>query len=462
MPNIKIGCDGTDCQDAECCFKQRIRLPSHGCAHCWTVEQEAAYHAKRAEQETERMERDKVADVANAERLERKRAEREAMDERMRQHLAKVGRNDQMDAGDIAAKRAIKRQEIYNRQRNSEQECRRMDRVDSRWVESKSDTVDGGLTLADFTQEVTLLDAEKLPPAFTRSDGATLLYEGRFNTLTAETAQGKSWLALMVAIERLRAGRNVFWLDYEDRPSTFATRLQKLNATDLIGTPELKWATGELTEYPLALAEALTHLGGGNGPGLVVIDSAGSSGCPSDGADVAPWMLANIKPWLNAGHTILLLDHVPKQRKDRPRGGIGSNAKLRDIDGAALYVEGKVWNGTQDGYIHIYNHKDRGGNLPGQLYDCVATVFGEHDGPVIRYSVDLPNAKGQEEDLQDELLDVITRTGTEGITGSRSMRDSLKGKRARDVDAAREELLQQGLIERRKVGRAFNYFSTES
>ena len=462
MSLTRVVCNGTDCQDTECCFKQRIRLPSHGCAHCWTVEQEAAYHAKRAEQETERIERYKESEIANAERLERKRVEREAMDERMRQHLAKVGRNDQLDAANRASKRSVKRQEIHDKQRHSAQEQRRMDRVDSRWVESESDTVDGGLTLADFTQEVTLLESEKLPPAFTRTDGATLLYEGRYNTLTAETAQGKSWLALMVTIERLRAGRNVFWLDFEDRPTTFATRLQKLNATDLIGTPELKWATGELTEYPLALAEALTHLGGGNGPGLVVIDSAGSGGCPSDGADVGPWMLANIKPWLDAGHTILLLDHVPKQRKDRARGGIGSNAKLRDIDGAALYVEGKVWNGTQDGYIHIYNHKDRGGHLPGQLLDCVATVFGEHDGPVIRYTIDLPNAKGQEEDLQDELLDVITRTGAEGITGSRAMRDSLKGKRAKDVDAAREELLQQGLIERRKVGRAFNYFSTEN
>ena len=124
--------------------------------------------------------------------------------------------------------------------------------------------------------------------------------------------------------------------------------------------------------------------------------------------------------------------------------------------------KGRWWNTTQDGWIHLYNHKDRNGNLPGQLLDCVATVFGEHDGPVIRYTIDLPNAKAQEEDLQDELLDVITRTGAEGITGSRAMRDSLKGKRAKDVDTAREELLQQGLIERRKVGRAFNYFSTEN
>ena len=324
--------------------------------------------------------------------------------------------------------------------------------------------VDGveSLTLADFVQDVTLVEGERYSAALTRSDGAILLYEGEFNTLTAETAQGKSWLALMVAIERIREGRNVFWWDFEDTAKTLAIRLQTLNGTPFIGTPELKWATGELTEHPIALAEALAHLDAGNGPGLIVIDSAGSGGCPSDGADVMPWMQKNIHPWRNAGHTILLLDHVPKQRKDRPRGGIGSNAKLRDINGAALYVEGKVWNATQDGWIHLFNHKDRKGQLPGQLYECVATVFGEHDGPIIRYTVDLPNAKGQEEDLQDELLDAITRSGATGITGSRAMRESLKGKRAKDVDAAREELLQQGLIERRKVGRAFNYFSTEN
>ena len=250
----RLVCNGTDCQDSECCFKQRIRLPSHGCAHCWTVEQEAAYHAKRAEQETERMERDKVADVANAERLERKRVEREAMDERMRQHLAKVGRNDQLDAANRASKRSVKRQEIHDKQRHSAQENRRMDRVDARWVESESDTVDGGLTLADFTQEVTLLEVERLPAAFTRSDGQTLLYEGRFNTVYGETAIGKSWLALMAAIERLREGRNVFWWDFEDRASTFATRLQTLNGTPFIGAPEVKWATGDLTEHPIALA----------------------------------------------------------------------------------------------------------------------------------------------------------------------------------------------------------------
>ena len=383
------------------------------------------------------------------------------MDARQAAHLSKIHRADQLAAGNKAGKQAIKRQEIYDRQRHSEQENRRMDRVDRRWEESESATAENDtLTLADFTQDVTLLEVERLPAALTRSDGETLVYEGRFNTFTAETAQGKSWLGLMVAIERLREGRNVFFWDFEDRPSTLATRLQKLNGTPFIGAPQVKWATGELTDHSLAVAEVLAHLADGTGPGLMVIDSAGSGGCPSDGADVMPWMQNNIHPWIAAGHTVLLLDHVPKQRKDRPRGGIGSNAKLRDIDGVNLYLEGKVWNTTQDGFINLFNHKDRNGQVPGQLYECVATVFGEHDGPVIRYTIDPPSAKPQEEDLQDDLLEAITLAG--GVTGSISMRRLLKGKRAKDVDSARDELLQQGLIERRKVGRAYAYFAVEN
>ena len=180
---------------------------------------------------------------------------------------------------------------------------------------ASEDTPSVGLTLADFRQEVTLLGIETLPSALTRSDRATLLYEGRFNTIYGETAMGKTWMAIMTVIQRLRAGRRVVWWDSEDRVTTLALRLQLLKATDLIGVPELAWITGDIHDSPLAMAEALAHLQGGNGPGLVVIDSATSFGCPSDGGDVSAWLQAYIDPWWNAGHTVLLVDHVPKQKR---------------------------------------------------------------------------------------------------------------------------------------------------
>ena len=256
----------------------------------------------------------------------------------------------------------------------------------------------------------------------------------------------------MVAIQHLRAGRRVLWWDNEDRATTLARRLQLLRATDLIGVDDLAWRAGDVHESAIAMAEALVFLDGGNGPGLVVIDSATSFGCPKDGADVQPWITAHIKPWLNAGHTTLLLDHVPKQRKDRPAGAVGSYEKLSDIRGAALYAHGTPWNGQDGGAVHLTIHKDAHGQLPAPKFATVATVTANWDGPTLDWSVGLPSTKAEGEDLQTELMDALEQAGSEGVRGSRAVRDLLKGKRAKDIDAARDELVQAGLVEKRPDG----------
>ena len=359
--------------------------------------------------------------------------------------LAVVAKQDQREA-------ALKEKELADRERRQASNDRaRAERVEA------GDAPPVGDTLADFQREVSLLDVERLPAAFERADGQTLLYEGRFNTIYGEAAVGKTWAAQMVAIQQLRAGRRVIWWDAEDRPSTLAKRLQLLKATDLIGTPELAWIAGDIQDRPAALAEALAFLDGGALPGLVVIDSATSFGCPADGADVTAWLNAFINPWWNAGHTVLLLDHVPKQKKDRPRGGIGSQAKLARIDGAALYAHGTPWNGQEGGYVHLTVHKDRQGQLPATLNGTAATITADWDGPTLDWRVDLPNAKDEGEDLQIELMDALEGAGAEGVKGSRALRELLKGKRAKNIDAAREELLQAGMIERVKDGRGYVY-----
>ena len=353
-----------------------------------------------------------------------------------------------------AAAREAKRDAAWEDVKDRRLELAQQD-LDER--EYPQDTPAEGLTLADFRQEVSLLDVERLPSAFERLDGATLLYKGVANTLYGEPSTGKSWIALMVAIQQLRAGRRVIWWDSEDRASTLARRLQLLRATDLIGHPNLKWISGEIQGSPAIMAEALAYLDGGSGPGLVVIDSATSFGCPKDGADVQPWVKAHIKPWINAGHTPLLLDHVPKQRKDRPAGGVGSFEKLSDIRGAALYAHGTAWNGQQGGAINLTIHKDAHGQLPAPKFSVVATITAEWDGPTLDWKIGLPNVKEEGEDLQMDLMDALEGAGTEGVKGSRALRELLKGKRARDVDAAREELLQAGMIERAKDGRGYLY-----
>ena len=54
-------------------------------------------------------------------------------------------------------------------------------------------------------------------------------------------------------------------------------------------------------------------------------------------------------------------------------------------------------------------------------------------------------------------MDALEGAGAEGVKGSRALRELLKGKRAKNIDAAREELLQAGMIERVKDGRGYVY-----
>ena len=362
--------------------------------------------------------------------------------------LRKVAQRDRQDADLLDRERAVKGRELSRRER-------RQDGYDADDATEPA----AGLTFADFGQEVTLLDVERLPSAFVRDDGETLLYEGVANTIFGEPSSGKSWIALMAVIQQLRAGRRVIWWDNEDRASTLAKRLQLLRATDLIGTPELAFITGDMHLSESAMAGALEFLGGGNGPGLVVLDSATAFTCPKDGADVHPWMTSHIKPWIDAGHTSLTLDHVPKQRKDRPMGAVGSFEKLSIIRGAALYAHGTAWNGQQGGAVHLTVHKDAHGQLPSPQWTVVSTISAEWDGPTLAYTIGLPNAKTEGEDLQDELMEAFDQLGADGARGSQGVRGLLKGKRGRDIDKARDELLQVGMIQRDKVGRAWVYTS---
>ena len=315
------------------------------------------------------------------------------------------------------------------------------------------------LTFVDFRQEITLLDLERLPSAFVRDDGETLLYEGVANSIYGEPSSGKSWIGLMAVIQQLRAGRRCLWWDSEDRVTTVARRLQLLRATDLVGIESLAFITGDMHESEPAMAEALEFLAGGNGPGLVVLDSATSFDCPKDGADVHPWMTTYIEPWINAGHTTCLIDHVPKQRKDRPAGGVGSYEKLSSIRGAALYVHGIAWDSKRSGAVHLTVHKDAHGQLPAPKFSVCTTIAAEWDGPTLAYTIGLPNAKTKGEDLQDELMEAFDQLGSEGARGSEGVRGLLKGKRGRDIDKARDELLQAGIIKRDKDGRAWVYTS---
>jgi AAA domain len=172
------------------------------------------------------------------------------------------------------------------------------------------------------------------------------LERGTLNALFARPAVGKSLLALEIAVDVVRSGRTVVYLDEENRIIDLVDRLQafgrqpeeleRLRLYSFAGLPPLDRPGGG--RHLLALA--VTH-----GAALVVIDTASRMiGGPENDADtfLALYRCA-LAPLKAEGITVLRLDHPGK---DESRGQRGSSAKDGDVDTAwrmATVTEGLTY-----------------------------------------------------------------------------------------------------------------------
>ena len=302
--------------------------------------------------------------------------------------------------------------------------------------------------LAAFEMPMDGSDLDLAPTALLqRKDGATLLYEGKLNFLFGTPGTGKSWVALYVVHEALLRGRRAIYWDHEDTPGTLNRRskLMGLDLADFWRDGQFKYLRPRLDGSTLAMAEAMTWIAGGDGPTLVVIDSAESAGCPSDGADVAPWLAKMALPFLEAGATVLVLDHVPKRKEGRPAGPIGSQHKRARLDGAALLVSGVPWTQKADGHLVLTNHKDRHGQLPSPILKAVARVVGVHEGDTLVLSIVSPEAEDNIEEAYIPTLRALLSAGPDGVHGQKAMRELVVG-RANQRDKTISDLVGLGFV----------------
>ena len=320
-------------------------------------------------------------------------------------------------------------------------------------------------TFDSMAQPVTLTDPPILPSLMVRDDGRTILYESKLNSVFGEPGVGKTWVAIMAAISAVRNGSNVLWWDFEDRQATLATRLAALGADDLIENPALRFVNDsfledETEEESSILPYAQAWLMQGQRPGLVVIDSCESAGCPSDGGAVKPWFDKFCKPWESIGATLLLLDHVPKRKEERPLGAIGSTHKRSKMTGAAIFVTGTPWNQLEGGKLLLVNHKDRAGQLMVSPNKPICNIIATYVEGVLAYTITPPEREDIDAaQVADSLLFEIAKMGSEGVTGSRSVRALVKHK-GKTADIALEDLQKAGLVDRYKVGQAWLYYAT--
>ena len=320
--------------------------------------------------------------------------------------------------------------------------------VKPQWYADEGGQVAGEEPLSTFESPMDGSDLDLAPTALLqRKDGATLLYKGKLNYLFGEPGGGKSWIALHAIHESLLQGHRAIYWDHEDVAGTLNRRskLLGLDLADFWKDGQFKYLRHGMDGSSLAMAEALEWARGGEGPTLVVIDSAESADCPSDGSDVAPWLAKLVLPFLDAGCGILVLDHIPKRKEGRPMGPIGSQHKRARLDGAGLLVTGVPWTQKTDGHLVLTNHKDRHGFLPAPNNKAVARVIGTHEHGTLYLSIVSPETEDNLEESYIPTLRALADAGPDGAQGQQAMRDLVVG-RGSQRDKAIGDLVAEGFI----------------
>jgi hypothetical protein len=220
---------------------------------------------------------------------------------------------------------------------------------------------------ADFTEVVNQYKSGELkrpqPTMLHRSDGLPILYAGKDHALIGASESGKSWVALVAALEVYRAGGAVVWADWEDDEETFLLRWVAIGGDpgDLLpGRLSYIVPEGDPGTWPELVA----------GAALVVIDTVEESAATmgyqtNERHEYSHWNRTVVRCALDASAAVLILDHVAKSRGDGPpREAIGTVAKLNKIRGAVFMLETVTPFGRgKDGKSRLTISKDRGGAL---------------------------------------------------------------------------------------------------
>jgi hypothetical protein len=206
------------------------------------------------------------------------------------------------------------------------------------------------------------------PDLLATSDGSALLYRGRRNEIHGPPESGKSFLAGLVALEVIRGGQTVVWLDFEDSPRSVAGRMLALGATpaDLLDRFRYVAPSERLTSAAeIDLRQEL------HGSSLVVVDAANEAMAlagldPNHNRDVAAWYATAPRLALDAGSTPLTLDHVAKD-PGAQRGAVGAGHKIAAVDTSYRLDVVTPFGRGSIGRVRLRLKKDRPGYVRGRL-----------------------------------------------------------------------------------------------
>ena len=310
-------------------------------------------------------------------------------------------------------------------------------------------------------------ETEPDPTHLTRGDGPSMFYSGRVNGLIGESESGKTWVALHATSQELAKGQPVLYLDFEDSASGIVNRLRKLGCTDKHLAHLTYIAPDEGLSVPAKsdLGEALALANAS----LVIIDGFNAAmtlmGLDiNSNNDATQFAQVLLKPIAATGACVVYVDHVPKSREARGKGGIGAQAKRAMTTGCALTVTvTEPFGEGQAGRLHLTVDKDRPGKVRARSYaakhagDAVITPHGKDIRIGIQPSDATIERSSDDRRLQENIMAIVK--ANPNISRNRVEQESTgKGTAIR---ATLDHLTYLGKLQETKVGGTRRYLVLE-
>lgn len=257
--------------------------------------------------------------------------------------------------------------------------------------------------------------------------------EGTLNAIYSAPGVGKSLLALEVAVEVVRTGKTVVYIDQEnrihdtvERLTSFGVRPEELDRLLLYSFPSLPpLDTKDGGEHLRAIAEAASC-------SLIVLDTLSRmvEGGENESDTYLSLYRNTLAPLKGQGIATLRLDHSGKNESSRQRG---SSSKEGDID--------VLFHLTRDGDNHfsLECEKTRSGHIPyGQLINLTRDYDPLRHTWNVRVDIPLPKFEG--------IMDQLDRLAIPTTWGRDKVRKTLKDNH---VVGVRNDLLGAAIMERR-------------
>ena len=281
-----------------------------------------------------------------------------------------------------------------------------------------------------------------------------VIYAGLMHSMAGPPGSGKTLLALWIAVQVMRGGGRVLYLDAENGPRLVAERLRDLDADEDALDELFHYYPADLTLDPEDLARQAATVAEVR-PKIVVFDSfadfiAAAGLEENSNTDCTLWVSQVAQPLKNLGIAVLILDHVPKNSK----GPRGAGAKVAKMDVVWNAETTRAFDRKRTGEITLTNSKDREAWLPRLVrFSVGGGVFARSAGTV--------EGEGEDglTDKQCQAFDFLKARAEEGASWT-DLLDVLGGSKG-TLSTTLKKLTRLNLIDRSK-GRYYVRTTTES